>query len=130
MSSRPRHLDLGAAPSKINKPRYPDPDDLANSAGGSGGGGNIAAAIDPTYNPNNSLNSHSSRESASHLFGGHRSSPSKIANGGYSPSTPNEPSDYCEDSSPAPPYMPIQGQRRTSSLEKKKKKTKDGCKQQ
>ncbi|KAG8259090.1 ubiquitin protein ligase binding [Homalodisca vitripennis] len=35
------------------------------------------------------------------------------------------------DEGPVPPYMPIQGQRRTSSLEKKKKKQpKDGCKQQ
>lgn len=66
---------------KINKPRYPDPDPDLPSA-------NIAAAIDPTYNPNNSLNSHSSRESASHLFG-HRNSPSKIGNGAYSPGTPN-----------------------------------------
>jgi hypothetical protein len=37
-----------------------------------------------------------------------------------------------EDESNIPPYMPIQGQRRTASLEKKqKKKNKDGgCKQQ
>lgn len=37
-----------------------------------------------------------------------------------------------DDDNPAPPYMPIQGQRRTASLEKKqKKKGKDGgCKQQ
>lgn len=43
-------------------------------------------------------------------------------------------SDLCDqdDDSPAPPYMPIQGQRRTASLEKKqKKKNKEsGCKQQ
>lgn len=35
-----------------------------------------------------------------------------------------------EDENPAPPYMPIQGQRRTASLEKKKKKHREGCKQQ
>jgi hypothetical protein len=37
-----------------------------------------------------------------------------------------------DDDSPVPPYMPIQGQRRSASLEKKNKKgrSKDGCKQQ
>jgi len=34
-----------------------------------------------------------------------------------------------EDEEEAPPYMPIQGQRRTASLEKKRKKD-QGCKQQ
>ena len=43
-----------------------------------------------------------------------------------------------DDDYPVPPYMPIQGQRRTASLEKKrrikppkeKSNSKDGCKQQ
>jgi hypothetical protein len=34
-----------------------------------------------------------------------------------------------EDEEEAPPYMPIQGQRRTASLEKKRKRD-QGCKQQ
>nr|CAI5846971.1 unnamed protein product [Callosobruchus analis] len=42
--------------------------------------------------------------------------------------------DICnlDDENPAPPYMPIQGQRRTASLEKKQKKKhkEGGCKQQ
>jgi hypothetical protein len=34
-----------------------------------------------------------------------------------------------EEEEEAPPYMPIQGQRRTASLEKKRKRD-QGCKQQ
>jgi hypothetical protein len=41
-------------------------------------------------------------------------------------------SEFDDDDSPVPPYMPIQGQRRSASLEKKSKKgrSKDSCKQQ
>jgi len=51
-----------------------------------------------------------------------------------SPTTPGNslsPQDYSEysdqSSSPVPPYMPIQGTRRNTSLENKKKKSKDKC---
>lgn len=46
--------------------------------------------------------------------------------------SPTDGSELEEEIIPVPPYMPIQGQRRTASLEKKvKKKNKDGgCKQQ
>ncbi|XP_052123120.1 mitogen-activated protein kinase kinase kinase kinase 4 isoform X2 [Frankliniella occidentalis] len=74
---------------------------------------NIAVVIDPTYP---------------------RRSPPNAADVRTSPVTTSSQLDYVEDNcgSPAPPYMPIQGQRRTASLEKKSKKktSKDGCKQQ
>ncbi|XP_071040865.1 coiled-coil domain-containing protein 50 [Parasteatoda tepidariorum] len=88
---------------------------------------NIAAAIDPTYNGGNQ----SSYVLSPHNF----SSNSPLSNDvpPYSPSSSVSDSYLMneEDSEPAPPYMPIQGTRRTTSLEKKKsKKPKDGCKTQ
>ncbi|KAK3912618.1 Reticulocyte-binding protein 2-like protein a [Frankliniella fusca] len=74
---------------------------------------NIAIVIDPTYP---------------------RRSPPNASDVRTSPITTSSQLDYVEENcgSPAPPYMPIQGQRRTASLEKKlkKKAPKDGCKQQ
>lgn len=74
---------------------------------------NIAAVIDPTYP---------------------RRSPSNVPEVRALPSAASSHQDYPEVQCdiPAPPYMPIQGQRRTASLEKKSKKkpSKDGCKQQ
>ncbi|XP_044743765.1 trichohyalin isoform X2 [Chrysoperla carnea] len=81
---------------------------------------NIAMAIDPTYNRRIHSNSTSPHDS------GNFAATSPIN------SLPS-PADISDDeSSPVPPYMPIQGQRRTASLEKKAKKSraKDGCKQQ
>ncbi|XP_018320863.1 J domain-containing protein DDB_G0295729 [Agrilus planipennis] len=79
---------------------------------------NIAIAIDPTYNRRSQ---HFSRSS--------KGSPSVAPSSTSSSSSPNTFEE--QETSPVPPYMPIQGQRRTSSLEKKhKKKVKDGCKQQ
>lgn len=81
---------------------------------------NIAIAIDPTYSRRNiqsplSYDTSSSTVTSSTLS----SSP------GLLPSP-----DISEDGEVTLPYMPIQGQRRTGSMEKKKKKAKDGCKQQ
>ncbi|XP_034238505.1 RNA-binding protein 33 isoform X2 [Thrips palmi] len=74
---------------------------------------NIAIVIDPTYP---------------------RRSPPNVGGIRTSPVNTNNQQDYVDEdcTSPAPPYMPIQGQRRTASLEKKAKKKapKDGCKQQ
>lgn len=74
---------------------------------------NIAIVIDPTYP---------------------RRSPPNVGGIRTSPVTTGNQQDYVDEdcASPAPPYMPIQGQRRTASLEKKAKKKapKDGCKQQ
>ncbi|XP_055683891.1 uncharacterized protein LOC129790443 [Lutzomyia longipalpis] len=64
---------------------------------------NIAAMIDPTY---------------------HQSSSSTPGSALTPPEMP-EFSDH--SSSPVPPYMPIQGSRRSTSLENKKKKSKDKC---
>lgn len=121
---------------RINKPRYPDPEPCesattsSNSCPSSNSPTaltNIAMAIDPTY-PRR---------------GGYRRSPSNYdtasstvttSTSSSSPGMILPPPDVTEHDSdnPVPPYMPIQGQRRTASLEKKqKKKGKDsGCKQQ
>lgn len=133
-ASRPTHLDLRSPLNRGTKPRFPDPEpcDTANTSSGSLSGGtspmhsNIAMAIDPTY---------------SRRGGGYRppssydttSSTVTTSTSSSSPGIVLPPPDIneIEDESPAPPYMPIQGQRRTASLEKKKKKTKEGgCKQQ
>lgn len=82
-------------------------------------------AIDPTY-PRRGMHSSSSYETTSSTVTTSTSS--------SSPGMVLPPPDISEldDESNIPPYMPIQGQRRTASLEKKqKKKNKDGgCKQQ
>ncbi|KAG5896774.1 hypothetical protein JTB14_008350 [Gonioctena quinquepunctata] len=114
---------------RINKPRYPDPDVCETVSSGPSTTSptqltNIAMAIDPTYSRRGYRGS-SSYDTASSTVTTSTSSSSP----GILP-----PPDIAEqdDDSPVPPYMPIQGQRRTSSLEKKqKKKNKDGgCKQQ
>lgn len=85
---------------------------------------NIAIAIDPTY---------SRRGVPSPPSYDTTSSTVTTSTSASSPGMSLPPPDISEnegDTSPVPPYMPIQGQRRTASLEKKKKKSKDGCKQQ
>ncbi|GFS33443.1 hypothetical protein NPIL_546411 [Nephila pilipes] len=90
---------------------------------------NIAAAIDPTFN-----SSHSPIVSSpvSRLI-----SPVTPLSSPASEVPPYTPSSIGEDfftnsddGSAAPPYMPIQGTRRPTSLEKAKKSKKDSCKQQ
>ncbi|XP_054272054.1 coiled-coil domain-containing protein 50 [Macrosteles quadrilineatus] len=103
--------DCAASPqdsSPRNRHRYPDPEAIEVLSPCVSPLPNIAMAIDPTYSPH--------------------SSPSHSHQG--QPQQPQEFEDL--DEGPVPPYMPIQGQRRTSSLEKKpkKKQAKDGCKQQ
>ncbi|KAK8743895.1 hypothetical protein OTU49_000899 [Cherax quadricarinatus] len=100
---------------------------------------NIACAIDPTYqrrvmrgeltSPQSSSSSSSSSSGTGGLTGASIASP-------ISPLPPPVFDD--DDDYPVPPYMPIQGQRRTASLEKnhrlkppkEKSNSKDGCKQQ
>lgn len=77
-------------------------------------------AIDPTYTRRN-VQSPQSFDTTSSTTSTVSSSPSVNLQDGL---------EYDGDGSPALPYMPIQGQRRTGSMEKKKKRTKDGCKQQ
>lgn len=102
---------------------------LSESAGSTlGNHTNIAMAIDPTY----------SRRVTQY----HHQKEAEAESGGSTPMLPtpvsipagtlsNDPEYYdSEEDEPAPPYMPIQGQRRISSLDKKKKPSKDGCKQQ
>lgn len=106
------------------KPRLPEPE-AADSPGGSPAHlANIAMAIDPTY-PRRGQHRHSSSCDTS--------SGTVTTSTSGSPGTLPTPElgDHDEEN-PAPPYMPIQGQRRTSSLEKRpKRRGKDGgCKQQ
>ncbi|XP_063864098.1 uncharacterized protein LOC135102661 isoform X1 [Scylla paramamosain] len=143
---------------KTNKPRLPDPENAPGEVFGetsssssmerSPGMGftNIACAIDPTYqrrvmrgelapSPQATLQSSSSSSTTSSgtggLVGASVSSP-------ISPLPPPVFDDDEEDDYPVPPYMPIQGQRRTASLEKnrrpkppkEKSNSKDSCKQQ
>ncbi|XP_056647949.1 uncharacterized protein LOC130452621 [Diorhabda sublineata] len=128
-ATRPTHLDLRSPLSRINKPRYPDPETCDNVSSCPSSNSpvqqhtNIAMAIDPTY-PRRAQRGSSSYDTASSTVTTSTSSSSP----GVLP--PPDMTDH-DDDSPAPPYMPIQGQRRTASLEKKqKKKSKDGCKQQ
>ncbi|XP_023225132.1 trichohyalin-like [Centruroides sculpturatus] len=98
---------------------------------------NIAMVIDPTYNRQKAQSLGSPQNS---LCNTPTSSPNRAVpqcpgdslincgvNNGYFECGEEE---ECEGA--VPPYMPIQGQRRTSSLDKakKKKKEKDGCKTQ
>ncbi|GFY74839.1 hypothetical protein TNIN_370181 [Trichonephila inaurata madagascariensis] len=90
---------------------------------------NIAAAIDPTFN---STHSPTVSSPVSRLISPITplSSPATEVPP-YTPSGIGE--DFftnCDDGSAAPPYMPIQGTRRPTSLEKTKKSKKDSCKQQ
>lgn len=100
---RPNQLDLRGPLNRPSQPRGHASND---------GCDNIAAMIDPTYQTcGNSPNV---------------TTPSSHQGGGLSPQDVSEYSD--QSSSPVPPYMPIQGQRRNnSSLENKKKKNKDKC---
>ncbi|XP_060520419.1 uncharacterized protein LOC132698400 [Cylas formicarius] len=131
---RPTHLDLRSPLNKMGKPRYPEPD-VCNTNSSSAGGisaetsplqhSNIAMAIDPTYTRRSGYRPPSSYDTTPSTVTTSTSSSSP----GVLLSTPVV--EELEDDCPAPPYMPIQGQRRTSSLEKKKKKSKDSsCKQQ
>lgn len=114
-----------------SKPRYPDPESLESTSPGSYASPthhvNIAMAIDPTYPRRQGLSplSYDSSTSGTITTSTSSSSPGFIL-------PPPDVSELEEETSPVPPYMPIQGQRRTASLEKKvKKKNKDGgCKQQ
>nr|XP_045582731.1 coiled-coil domain-containing protein 50-like isoform X1 [Procambarus clarkii] len=136
---------------KTNKPRLPDPEapavELVGSSASSSsmeqtpamGFTNIACAIDPTYQR---------RVMRGELASPHSSSSSSSTSSGTgglagpsigSPISPLPPPVFDDDDDyPVPPYMPIQGQRRTASLEKnhrlkapkEKSSSKDGCKQQ
>lgn len=128
---RPTQLDLRSPlTQKVYKPRFPDPviDDMPResaeqSPSPSKQHMNIAMAIDPTY-PRRTMQSPPSYDTTSSTV---TTSTSSSSSGLVLP-TPDLTED---DHSPVPPYMPIQGQRRTASLEKKsKRKAKDGCKQQ
>lgn len=94
---RPTQLDLKGPLNRPAVPRAHIPEIREN----------IAAMIDPTY-------------------------PSSSSTSGGTPGgmglTPNDISEYSDQSSsPVPPYMPIQGQRRNIVPEGKKKKSKDKC---
>ncbi|KAI4471771.1 c3orf6 protein-related [Holotrichia oblita] len=131
---RPTHLDLRSSYNRIGKPRFPDPDPSDGNSSTIFSSQqsqltqqhmNIAMAIDPTY-PKKVTNLHRSYDTTS-------SSTVTTSTSSSSPGMLLPPPDISDegDVSPVPPYMPIQGQRRTSSLEKKqKRKNKDGCRQQ
>jgi hypothetical protein len=96
------HMSPTDGPRGTGKPRFPDPPLTAAQ--------NIAVAIDPTYNPKTSL-------------------PPSVPLGTSCEIDLVEEIVDDEEEEEAPPYMPIQGQRRTASLEKKRKRD-QGCKQQ
>lgn len=86
---------------------------------------NIAMAIDPTYNrrSQHSIPFYDTSSSSTVTTSTSSSSPSMLL--------PSPELVQPEQDNNVPPYMPIQGQRRMASLEKKpKKKSKDNCKQQ
>lgn len=102
-AQRPSHLEIRGQINRPQPPRAHLPDDH-----------NIAAMIDPTYaTPSPPSASNSTPLTSS--------------------STPPDILEYCDDGSPmnktAPPYMPIQGTRR-SQISDKKKKSKERCNQQ
>ncbi|XP_065088894.1 uncharacterized protein LOC135710287 isoform X2 [Ochlerotatus camptorhynchus] len=100
---RPSHLDVRGIvnrPSSSSRSQYTDE--------------NIAAKIDPTFNTSGSSPMNTNSMTASTL-----SSPPDIL----------ELSDP-GSSSPVPPYMPIQGTRRNTSADNKKRKSKERCAQQ
>lgn len=124
---RPTQLDLKGPLNRPSKSRYPDQSDLPEaqqSVSSPSQHANIAMAIDPTYN-RRSLHGTPNYDTTSSTITTSTCSSSPGA------LPPPDISELEDETSPVPPYMPIQGQRRTSSLEKKpKKKGKDGCKQQ
>ncbi|KAK5642619.1 hypothetical protein RI129_008786 [Pyrocoelia pectoralis] len=120
--ARPTQLDLKSL-NYPSKSKYSEINAVSAQLHSSAQHTNIAMAIDPTYNR---------RSQHSVPYYDTSSSTVTTSTSSSSPGMLLPPPDLPEeDDSPIPPYMPIQGQRRTSSLEKKpKKKTKDGCKQQ
>lgn len=130
---RPTDLDLTAGTSRAapsrGKQRFPDPEAIEVLPSPDPGPShstlpNIAMAIDPTY-PRRATITQTSTYNTSVLD----VPPSNIS----SPAVSLPPPEFDDDDdSPVPPYMPIQGQRRSASLEKKNKKGrgKDSCKQQ
>ncbi|KAL3284246.1 hypothetical protein HHI36_018409 [Cryptolaemus montrouzieri] len=113
---RPSHLNI----KQTYKPRLPNPGEL-----GSKQHSNIAMAIDPTYvkqePAQSSPGSHSQHMSPMRSVSSKSSSKS-------SPSSSSKEAEGKLEMGNAPPYMPIQGQKRTASLEKRR--VRDGCKQQ
>ncbi|XP_044749123.1 coiled-coil domain-containing protein 50 [Coccinella septempunctata] len=112
--TRPSHL----AVRPVYKPRYPDPEDLGKPHL------NIAMAIDPTY-PKQDL----AQSPGSYIQ--HMSPAKSVSSKSSSRSSPSSSSKEMDgrlEMTNAPPYMPIQGQKRTASLEKRR--VRDGCKQQ
>ncbi|XP_021920790.1 coiled-coil domain-containing protein 50 isoform X2 [Zootermopsis nevadensis] len=130
---RPTDLDLTSGASRSasrGRQRFPDPeaiDVLPSPEPGPSHSAlpNIAMAIDPTY-PRRATITHTSTYNTSVVD----PPPSNISSPAVS--LPPPEFDDEDDDSPVPPYMPIQGQRRSASLEKKNKKgrSKDSCKQQ
>ncbi|PNF40885.1 hypothetical protein B7P43_G15382 [Cryptotermes secundus] len=129
---RPTDLDLTSGTSRAaasrGKQRFPDPEAIEVLPSPEPGPShsalpNIAMAIDPTY-PRRATITHTSTYNTSVV----ETPPSNIS----SPAVSLPPPEFDDDDSPVPPYMPIQGQRRSASLEKKSKKgrSKDSCKQQ
>ncbi|XP_069671332.1 coiled-coil domain-containing protein 50 isoform X2 [Periplaneta americana] len=129
---RPTDLDLTSGVNRSatsrGKQRFPDPEAIEVLSSPEPGPShsalpNIAMAIDPTY-PRRATVTHTSTYNTSAVD----TPPSNIS----SPAVSLPPPEFDEDDSPVPPYMPIQGQRRSASLEKKNKKgrSKDSCKQQ
>uniref|UniRef100_T1JL04 Coiled-coil domain-containing protein n=1 Tax=Strigamia maritima TaxID=126957 RepID=T1JL04_STRMM len=88
---------------------------------------NIAMAIDPTYNRKLSKNANFTSANSGHSGDGNYSSGSTpvLPTPEYRPGMYDDDDEHCYDSDegPAPPYMPIQGQKR-HTLEKKKKERK------
>ncbi|CRK94423.1 CLUMA_CG007930, isoform A [Clunio marinus] len=99
---RPSHLDIRGQLNRPQPPRAHLPDDHQN----------VAAMIDPTYatpSPPSTLNS------------------TPLTNNSM---TPDILEHYDDNSPSTAPYMPIQGTRRTSNSNEKKKKQKERCNQQ
>lgn len=118
--NRPSHLNIRST----YKPRYSDPEELAQKHMS-----NIAMAIDPTYPKESRLPSQQNYLSPTRSTLKSQTSSSPTSSMSSSFTTPTIPEDVNSIGN-APPYMPIQGQKRTASLEKKKRRTRDGCKQQ
>lgn len=120
---RPTQLDLRSPLNTPIKPRFPDPES-PDSFSSPMHHVNIAMAIDPTY-PRRQFSCDTSTS-------GTVTTSTSSSSPGFVLPPPDVADLQEEETGPAPPYMPIQGQRRTASLEKKvKKKGRDGsCKQQ
>lgn len=112
---------------QMHKPKFPDPLPESSSAPVT----NILMAIDPTYPRRGGGGLVQSPLSSYDTSSGTVTTSTSSSSAGFVMPSP-ESGENDDSTSPVPPYMPIQGQRRTASLEKKaKKKGKDsGCKQQ